>query len=77
MGTGARQPLRMEGKEIVDFSVEGVRRETRELLRKIKGEEGARVRANAERLGAEIDKSWKVGGEARGELDRFLQRFAA
>jgi hypothetical protein len=74
-GDGARQPLRMEGKELVDFSVAGVRKEARELLKKLKGPEGVRVRANADRLGAELDKSWKEGGEAHGELERFLNRF--
>jgi hypothetical protein len=74
-GLGARQPLRMEGEEPVDFSIEGVRKETRELLVKLKGSEGVRVRSNAERLGVELDKSWKEGGEASGELQSFLSKF--
>lgn len=71
-GPGARQPLRMEGKAPVDFSVDGVREETRELLVKLGGPEGMRVRANAVRLGEKLDKSWKEGGEARGELQKFM-----
>jgi hypothetical protein len=72
---GARQPLRLEGKTAVDFSVDGVRKETRELLQKIKGPEGERVRANADKLGSELEKSWKEGGEAREQLDKFLSKF--
>jgi hypothetical protein len=72
---GTRQPLRLEGKRLVDFSVEGVRKETQELLQKIKGPEGKRVRANAEKLGSELEKSWKDGREASLELNRFLARF--
>jgi hypothetical protein len=74
-GPGARQPFRMEGKAPVDFSVDGVRNETRELLVKIKGSEGARVRVNAARLGDELEKSWQDGGEAREELRRFMHMF--
>jgi hypothetical protein len=74
-GDGAQQPLRAKGKAPVDFSVNGVRKETQDLLIKLKGPEGQRVRANAERLGDELDKSWKEGGEARRELQRFMHKF--
>jgi hypothetical protein len=73
--TGARQPLRLQGQPAVDFSVDGVRKEISELLQKLKGPEGEHVRANAEKLGSELDKSWKEGGEASEELNRFLSKF--
>jgi hypothetical protein len=74
-GVGAQQPLRMQAKGRVDFTVDGVRKEVREILVKIKGPEGERVRANAERLGAELDKSWNEYGEARRELQSFIHKF--
>jgi hypothetical protein len=72
---GARQPLRLEGKAVVDFSVDGVREEIRELLHKIEGTEGKRIRTNAEKLGSELERSWKKGGVASEELNRFLDKF--
>jgi hypothetical protein len=75
-GVGAQQPLRMVGKAPVDFSVEGVRDETRALFAKINGFDGKRVRANVERLGTELDNAWKDGGEAREELQRFMSQFS-
>jgi hypothetical protein len=71
-GAGARQPRRLEGRERVDFSPAGVRAETRALLRRMEGEEGARVRANAARLGEALGGAWKDGGEASARLDDFL-----
>jgi hypothetical protein len=73
----ARQPRRMHGRATLDFSLEGTREEMRALLAKLKGEEGERVRANAERLGDALDLGWKEGGEARGELERFLTTLCA
>jgi hypothetical protein len=72
---GARQPLRTEGRALIDFSVEGVRAETRALLSKLDGVEGQRVRGNAEGLGEALERGWKEGGEARGELERLMTRF--
>jgi hypothetical protein len=74
-GDGARQPLRMRGKGTVDFSVDGMRKEVRALLDKLKGPEGTRVRANTLRLGEELDKSWHEGGQANEDAERFLHRF--
>jgi hypothetical protein len=69
---GARQPLQMDSKKPVDFSAEGARKETRELLVKLKGPEGERMRANAGRLDVELDKLWEEGGEARENLQGFF-----
>jgi hypothetical protein len=74
-GDGARQPLRMEGKHTVDFTVNGVRQETREMLAKIKGAEGERIRENAEKLSRALDGSWKEGGEANQGLVKFMNMF--
>jgi hypothetical protein len=76
-GAGARQPLRREGADVVDFSEDGVRRETRELLVKLKNLEGMRVRENALRLGAELERAWEKGGEADVGLNDFLGRVLA
>jgi hypothetical protein len=72
---GAQQPLRLKGQPPVDFSIEGVRREVRDLLQKTKGPEGERVRANALRLSNELARSWREGGEASKEVERLLHQF--
>jgi hypothetical protein len=74
--SGTRQPLRTEGKELVDFSDESVRKEMRAPLKRIRAPDGNRVRANVERLGRELGKAWKQGGKARGELHRFVHKFS-
>jgi hypothetical protein len=72
-GSAARQPFRMKDKAPVDFSIDGVRNETRELLTKLRGKEGERVRANALVLGESLSRAWKPGGEAGEEAERFLR----
>jgi hypothetical protein len=59
----------------VDFSVDGVRREVRELLVKLRGEEGKEVRKNADALGAAMEKSWTEGGEAISQTNAFLAKY--
>jgi hypothetical protein len=59
----------------VDFTVDGVRRETRQLLARLKSEEGRRVRANAEKLGNALYGSWEKGGEANSQVEAFLGKF--
>jgi hypothetical protein len=71
-GTGARQPLRLREAPPVDFSVHAVRRETRELLGKLGGEEGMRLRERARHLAVEMNESWE-GGEAARELEGFMR----
>jgi hypothetical protein len=73
-GAGARQPLRMKDEAPVDFSVDGVRQETRQLLQKLRTDEGKRVRERAEQLGGNMNASWTGGGEAVQELVRFAER---
>lgn len=64
----------MDGKTPVDFPMEGLRHEARELLAQLRGPEGERVRANAVALGKTPDKYWKPGGEASEEAERLLRR---
>jgi hypothetical protein len=74
-GAGAQQPHHLIDKPPVDFSIDGVRREARDLLVKLRGTEGEEVRKNAEVLGAKMDKSWIKGGEADMETEAFLKKF--
>jgi hypothetical protein len=74
-GSATRQPLRFVGQDTIDFSVDGVRNEMRELLVKLHNDDGARIRANAVRLGNDMSKGWQKGGEASREVERFLGRF--
>jgi hypothetical protein len=74
-GLGAQMPYRCRGGPSPDFSVEGVRKEVRELLERLKGEEGGRVRANAERLGEAYAKGWDEGGEAKTNLEQLLKLY--
>jgi hypothetical protein len=74
-GPGARQPYHLTGQDPVDFSVDGVRREVRELLVKLRGEEGKEVRKNADALGAAMEKSWTEGGEAISQTNAFLAKY--
>jgi hypothetical protein len=74
-GEGARQPCHLAGQIPIDFSIEGVRREVRELLEKLRGSEGAQVRTNAEALAVEMGKGWKRGGEADTQVDELLRAY--
>jgi hypothetical protein len=75
-GPAAKTPLRAEHAGVeVDFTVEGVREETRQLLSQIRGDEGARVRANANKLGEAMDASWQERGDASTQLDAFLRKY--
>jgi hypothetical protein len=74
-GLGAQMPYRCRDGPMPEFSVEGVKKEIQELLTRIKGEEGRRVRANFERLGDAYRKNWDEGGEARINLEGFLKKY--
>jgi hypothetical protein len=76
-GDGAQPPLRvvLAGDEPVDFTAEGVRKEVRVLYERMRGEEGAQVRRNAEQLGATMKASWEDGGEASSQLEGFLRKY--
>jgi hypothetical protein len=75
-GPAAQVPLRAQRAGIeVDFTVDGVRKEVRQLLAQMRGEEGARVRANAEKLGEAMAASWQQDGEARTQLEDMLRKY--
>jgi hypothetical protein len=78
-GDGARPPLRVvqggPSAKPIDFTFDGVRAEVRELLALERGEEGRRVRENAEKLGAAMDASWQDGGEANVQLAAFMDKY--
>jgi hypothetical protein len=74
-GLSDRLPYRCQDGPRPEFSVEGVKREIRELLRRMKGEEGRRIRANFERLSEAYKKTWDEGGEAQVNLEAFLRKY--
>jgi hypothetical protein len=74
-GLGQRLPYRCRDGPAPEFTVEGIRKETRELLRRLNGDEGRLVRAKFESLGDAYRNTWKEGGEARVNLDAFLTKF--
>jgi hypothetical protein len=74
-GLGQQLPYRCRDGPAPDFSADGVKKETRTLLERLKGEDGRRVRANFERLGEAYGKTWREGGEAKANLDRFMTKY--
>jgi hypothetical protein len=78
-GEGARPPLRVvqggTSAKPIDFTIDGVRTEVRELLALLNGVEGVRARENTEKLGAAMERSWKDGGEASLQLTAFLEKY--
>ncbi|KAF5345928.1 hypothetical protein D9758_011456 [Tetrapyrgos nigripes] len=79
---GTRKPYRFKDSEpaqLPTFTVEAVRREIREVLQKLKGEEGLLVRKNFERLSREVLTSWDENprGEARESMEMFLKKDGA
>jgi hypothetical protein len=76
-GKAMRQPRRLEAQKAIDFSVDGVRQEVRDLLIKLKGPEGVEVRQNASKLGIIIGNSWKKDGEANTQVEAFLCKYGS
>ncbi|THU84357.1 UDP-Glycosyltransferase/glycogen phosphorylase [Dendrothele bispora CBS 962.96] len=75
---GTRVPYRFKDadrKDLPTFTVEAVRREIRDILKKLKGEEGSMVRKNFEKMSKEFYGGWDEGGEARESLNAFLKKF--
>ncbi|THV01909.1 UDP-Glycosyltransferase/glycogen phosphorylase [Dendrothele bispora CBS 962.96] len=77
---GKRTPYVFDSKEISDqpiptFTLEALRQEVRDLLVKLKGEEGAVARRNLERLADGYLKGWDEDGEARRNTEDFLRKF--
>ncbi|THV06674.1 UDP-Glycosyltransferase/glycogen phosphorylase [Dendrothele bispora CBS 962.96] len=77
---GKRTPYVFDLKEVSDqptltFTLEALRQEVRDLLVKLKGEEGAIVRKNLGRLADGYLKGWDENGEARRNTEDFLRKF--
>jgi hypothetical protein len=72
---GEQLPYRCRNGPVPEFSPDGVKKETRELLKRLNGEEGRRVRANFERLGEAYSRNWEESGEARLNLEGFLTKY--
>ncbi|KAK7464301.1 hypothetical protein VKT23_006469 [Stygiomarasmius scandens] len=62
-------------KDLPTFTVEAVRREIRDVLNKLKGDEGLMMRKNFEKMSKEFLSGWDKGGEARDSVERFLRKF--
>ncbi|KAK7437849.1 hypothetical protein VKT23_018286 [Stygiomarasmius scandens] len=75
-GTG--RPYRFKDADLKDvptFTVEAVREEIRDVLNKLKSDEGLVVRKNFEKMSKEFLSGWDEGGEARDSVERFLRKF--
>ncbi|KAF5368885.1 hypothetical protein D9758_003101 [Tetrapyrgos nigripes] len=65
----------LDPKDLPTFTVDAVRREIRDLVVKLKGEEGLTVRKNFEKMSRGFMSVWNERGEARQSLDAFLEKF--
>lgn len=65
-------PLIRLGNMSPSGTVEAVRREVRDILRKAIGEDGKIKRMNAEQIGAELVRSWNIGNVCHAELVKLL-----
>jgi hypothetical protein len=75
-GIGASgAPYRCRDGPPPEFTVDGVRKETRGLLKQLAGPEGQQVRENVGRLAAMIDRAWGPKGVAREEMLGFLKTY--
>ncbi|KAK7030479.1 hypothetical protein VNI00_014066 [Paramarasmius palmivorus] len=72
---GTRKPYRCGDGDTPAFTIASVRNEIRGLIAKMRNDEGRMVRANFESLCAELAKAWDDGGEAKQEMDRFLNTY--
>lgn len=54
---------------------EAVGEEFRQVIDACRGEQGQELRRNAEELKWKFEKAWEDGGEAKRELNAFLERF--
>jgi hypothetical protein len=54
---------------------EAVGKEFREVLDACRGEQGEELRRNAEAMKQKFEKAWEEGGEAKLELNAFLEKY--
>ncbi|KAK7437859.1 hypothetical protein VKT23_018296 [Stygiomarasmius scandens] len=77
-GSGAQLPYRFKDLPESDqpkFTVKAVRNEIRDILVKLKGDEGLMVRRNFEKLAKTFLSGWGQDGEARGNMESFLRKY--
>jgi hypothetical protein len=75
-GPGAMgPPYRCRGGDAPEYTVEGVRKETRELLKRLRGPEGLAVRENVGKLADVMDRAWGPQGAARKEMLGFIETY--
>ena len=54
---------------------EAVGEEFRQILDACRGEQGEELRENAKEVQQKFEKAWEEGGDAKRELNAFLERF--
>jgi hypothetical protein len=54
---------------------EAVGKEIRQVIDACRGEQGAELRRNAEEMKWKFEKAWEDDGEAKRELNAFLERY--
>jgi len=70
-GNGLRPRYRTD--KVPLGTVDAIRAETREVLDKAFGEDGARKRVNMKKLQKEVNSAWDKGGSAEVDMSRFLE----
>lgn len=68
------KPRHRDGRAPVG-SLDAFRKEVAQLLDDMKGQVGARKRANAKQMQAELAKAWAAGGTARRDCDALVAKF--
>jgi hypothetical protein len=75
-GPGAMgPPYRCRGEVAPEYTAEGVRKETRELLKRLGGPEGLEVMKNVNKLADVMDRAWGPQGAARADMLGFLEKY--
>ncbi|KAK1233748.1 hypothetical protein PQX77_003079 [Marasmius sp. AFHP31] len=72
---GQQKPYRLKDQPTPQFTAEAAREEFKGILKDIKGEKGAGVRNNFEELSDKVGKVWDADGEAKRELEAFLNKY--
>ncbi|THV01911.1 UDP-Glycosyltransferase/glycogen phosphorylase [Dendrothele bispora CBS 962.96] len=65
----------MSNYSVPTFTLEASKAEIRDLITRLQGEEGSRVRENFERLADKYVRGWDKHGEARRNMEAFLARY--
>ena len=73
-GSGGSQPMLRNGRA-PKVTREAVGEEFRQVIDACRGEQGRELRRNVEELQRKFGKAWEDGGEAKREVNAFLERF--